>query len=163
MRAAEQSHDDAPLSGRLFGGLGGVGAWRNATGTMRLKKKQTPGLQKSGRSSVIYWPIYTYFSPAGSWLSFSKRLRIRVRRRDNRRICLFALDGAKSWRYRFISRRTAWRAASTAVASAAEVGAMPHWRAGTGIWCRGWRRAARYSRCKSCWVTSTYSRVMLAL
>src|ERR1039458_9022263 len=114
-------------------------------------------------SAVIYWPIYTYFSPAGSWLSFSKRLRIRVRRRDNRRICLFALDGAKSWRYRFISRRTAWRAASTAVASAAEVGAMPHWRAGTGIWCRGWRRAARYSRCKSCWVTSTYSRVMLAL
>src|ERR1039457_834007 len=66
-------------------------------------------------ASVIYWPIYTYFSPAGSWLSFSKRLRIRVRRRDNRRICLFALDGAKSWRYRFISRRTAWRAASTAV------------------------------------------------
>src|ERR1039457_6889882 len=118
----------------LFGTLGGVGAWRNATGTMRLKKKQTPGLQKSGRFSVIYWPIYTYFSPAGSWLSFSKRLRIRVRRRDNRRICLFALDGAKSWRYRFISRRTAWRAASTAVASAAEVGAMPHWRAGgTGI------------------------------
>jgi hypothetical protein len=52
MRAAEQSHDDAPLSGRRFGRLGGVGAWRNATGTMRLKKKQTPGLQKSGRFSV---------------------------------------------------------------------------------------------------------------
>src|ERR1017187_3765203 len=61
----------------------------------------------AAHGAVIYWPIYTYFSPAGSWLSFSKRLRIRVRRRDNRRICLFALDGAKSWRYRCISRRDA--------------------------------------------------------
>ena len=35
----------------------------------------------------IYWPIYAYFYPASPWLSFSKRCRMRVRRRDNRRNC----------------------------------------------------------------------------
>lgn len=49
-------------------------------------------------TSFIYWPIHACFSSAGPWASFSKRRRMRARRRDSRRNCLFAPDGAMSWR-----------------------------------------------------------------
>ena len=42
---------------------------------------------EDGGRFIIYWPIYAYFYPASPWLSFSKRCRMRVRRRDNRRNC----------------------------------------------------------------------------